>query len=198
MYKTKRERAKDITPSYSGCEELHTAGNLTVKVELIRDEHMGNPWEEHDGHGPVRESNSRDKRPGERPLMESVREGHWYYDWQEAIQIAKREWIGEGPYADGMTKGQAAEKAVQFDFDMLRGWLNDEWEWVGVAVILLDEDDNEIDHDSLWGIDSSSPEYINDTAREMAAELIVTYRKKQRISKLYEREALADQYGVAA
>lgn len=41
------------------------AGNgHTLKIEVERDDDMGPPWAEHDGHGPVSEWERRDKRRG--------------------------------------------------------------------------------------------------------------------------------------
>lgn len=60
------------------------------------DSDMGAPWEESDGHGPVSERRDPEtKRPGERPLGESDRQGYVrLYDWQEAIAMAKRDGWG--------------------------------------------------------------------------------------------------------
>lgn len=58
-----------------------------------RDDHMGAPWEEHDGHGPVSEWTSRDKAPGELVLAEG-RHSKRFYDFAEACRIARRDGWG--------------------------------------------------------------------------------------------------------
>lgn len=61
------------------------------------------PWKNEDGHGSVRHLRDRgDKRPGERPLGEG-----WFYDWQEAIETAKRDKWGPG------TPSEAVESDFQ-------------------------------------------------------------------------------------
>ena len=73
-------------------------GKLTVTARIERDDDMGPPWKVHDGHGPVSEWRPRDsKRPGERVLNED-RGSCRFYDWQEAVKIAKRDGWGFLPY----------------------------------------------------------------------------------------------------
>lgn len=73
-------------------------GKLTVTARIERDDDMGPPWKEHDGHGPVSEWRPREsKRPGERILHED-RGSCRFYGWQEAVQIAKRDGWGFLPY----------------------------------------------------------------------------------------------------
>lgn len=72
-------------------------GKFTVTARIVRDEHMGAPWEEHDGHGPVSEWTDRAKRPGERVLNED-RGSKRYYDFQEAVKIARRDGWGWIPH----------------------------------------------------------------------------------------------------
>lgn len=64
-----------------------------VRISVQFDEDHGAPWEEHDGHGPVSEWTTRDKRPGERVLV-SDRGSKRYYDVQEANRIAKADGWG--------------------------------------------------------------------------------------------------------
>lgn len=135
-------------------------------IRIERDDDMGAPWEERDGHGPVSEWTTRDKLPGERVLC-TDRAHKRYYDWAEAIKIAKREGWDAEPY--GGTKGQKAERAVAADFEHLRAWCNDEWYWVGYVVKVYDERGNEIGEDSLWGIDDE--EYAVSEALESAKRI---------------------------
>jgi len=76
-----------------------------------------------------------------------------------------------------MTAREYAAKAAMRDFEHLRDWCLDRWEWVGVIVerIETDEDDEEIETGesvSLWGIESSDESYLIETALELADELI--------------------------
>lgn len=158
---------------------------LTFRVELKPDDSHGAPWEECDGHGPVRESNDasgegRFKRPGERVLHAQYRTA-WVYDWQEAMKIAKRDGWGMSDEdkakfkaATGFdpTPGQIALAAVQSDFDRLRRYLEGDWSYVGVVVTLLDVDGKPTyERASLWGIESDCGACIDETARELASEI---------------------------
>lgn len=109
------------------------------------DDDMGAPWKEHDGHGPVSGFRPLEtKRPGERPLGELHRDNTTrFYDWQAAIETAKRDSWGLGPDAlaeltkrlgKAPTARQIRAEAVQRDFDRLDGWARDDWQWIGVSV----------------------------------------------------------------
>lgn len=131
-----------------------------------RDSDLREPWIEHDGHGDVVEIVNYPgervlKRPGERVLHRNGRTV-WLYDWQDAARKARKDW--------GATDIQAA---VQADFDRMRGWLNDDWWWVGVCVQQLDKDGcptGEVE--SLWGIESDSPDYHKEVSEELADQLL--------------------------
>lgn len=70
----------------------------TFKVTFPYDEFFRTPWEEDDGHGPVREAGRigyhgrPHKAPGEMLLGD-----HWVYDFAEACKIARRDGWGTLP-----------------------------------------------------------------------------------------------------
>lgn len=167
----------------------------SITVEWFYDEDNEPPWEEHDGHGPVSEWTTRDKRPGERVLC-SDRSSRRYYDYAEAIKLTKKDgWSGadlsdRGPYAtpedsqlsselglsvttlrhqrseqDG-TAGQRAVRAVEWDFNFLKRWCDNDWYWVGYVVKIEGTDYDE----SLWGIDSDSIAEYTKTAIDEAKQ----------------------------
>lgn len=143
---------------------MHNGREFTARVCV--DEDMGAPWAEHDFHGVISEYTSRAKRPGERVLCED-RGYKRFYDVQESMRKAMRD--GWGRHIDGQTKRQATAAAVDADFERMRGWCNDEWCWVGVSVTATGEEDNY--SNALWGIESDSPEYHKEVARELADEV---------------------------
>lgn len=148
-----------------------------AEVTVERDQDMGEPWKEHDGHGPVSEWTTRDKAPGERLLC--VDHSHKrYYDFAEAVRIAKREGWDAPPYKTG-TKAQQAARAAEADYERLRGWCNDQWHWTGVCVTVFDRHDAEIADDSVWGVESDG-DYWEVLAREMAFNLAEDDREKRR------------------
>lgn len=156
-------------------EELEIDG-VTVKVEYYLDYDHDLPWEHDCGHGPVRRSNiphregSSDKRPGERPLNSPDRnEYQFYYDWQAACKMARKDGWNTGPY----DAPNQVQRAVQADFNFIRGYLNDDWHYVGVVVKIDDENE-----DSCWGFESLN-NYHKEAAREMAEALVESYREQQ-------------------
>jgi hypothetical protein len=100
-----------------------------------------------------------------------------FYDFQEAVKIARRDgWGFPGMTEEAratMKRGEIAQRAAMADFERLRAWCNDQWHYVGCVVTLLDEDDEETDEaESLWGIESDADEYLQETALELADEIL--------------------------
>lgn len=157
----------------------------SAEIEIERDEGTGEPWKEHDGHGPVSEWTTRDKNPGERVLV-TDRNHRRYYDWAEAIKIAKRDGWDAEPYGKG-TKGEQAARAVERDYEYLRAWCNDEWHWIGYIVTVYDEGGNEVSKDSLWGIDDE--DYAVREAKDEAKRIAVSHHDGRRLEWL---QALRD------
>lgn len=158
--------------------------DITVRIEYFYDHDMCRPWENADGHGVVRQSNQihreyfSDKTPGERPLTwASTRDYQYYYDWAESTRIAKRDGWGVSDAPTGLTKNQVTQLAVQTDFDFLRGWINDDWHYVGAVCTVLDSDGEETDiSDSCWGFETLN-EYHETAGREMAESLAESTHK---------------------
>lgn len=136
----------------------------TITLNWHFDEDTGPPWKEHDGHGPVSDWTRRDKRPGEKVLC-SDRGSVRFYDYAEAIKIAKRDGWDAPPYKTG-TKGEQAARAVERDFEYLKRWCNDGWHWCGYTIEIEGTDYSE----SLWGIDSDSQDEFEAEAIEAAKE----------------------------
>ena len=142
-----------------------TIDGREYRVEIEQDEFADAPWDNSDGHGPVRRSNRRhvegesDKRPGERPLNSPSRhEYQFYYDWQSACLTARADGWNHAPY-DAPNRVQ---RAVQADFDYLRGYLAGDWCYVSVTVT----DDETGESDTLCGVED-----IGGYAQEVAQEL---------------------------
>lgn len=155
---------------------------LTFKVEIEHDTDHGAPWEEEDGHGPVTGWECRDhykggKRPGELILNSDGRGNFRFYDFAEACRIALADGWDAAPHNDGSeTKRQQAAKAARADYENLRAWCNDEWQYVGVIVTLLDDNGEETEiSDSLWCIENSDESYTREQVRLIADELASGY-----------------------
>ena len=148
----------------------HNGRTFTVRIE--HDGDLREPWTEHDGHGIVSDWTRRGKQPGERVLV-TDRGSHRYYDIQASMDIAVRDGWDAAPYGEGTPRERAA-RAVEADFQRLRAWCNGDWYWIGVVVHLLCPKcggEHPSQHASLWGIESDAGEYLNQVARELAAEI---------------------------
>ena len=153
-------------------DTIDLGDGYTAKIETEYDQDSDAPWEECDGHGPVSDWTTRDKRPGERVLCSDHGKKR-FYDDASAIKEAKRDGWDAKPYKTG-TKGEQASRAVEADFEYLRKWCNDQWHYIGVIVTLLDANDCEVASDSLWGVED-----LGDYWRETAAEMLTNLAEKQ-------------------
>lgn len=142
----------------------------TFKVSIEHDSDHEFPWEDGDGQGIVSEWTTRSKLPGERILSQD-RQSYRYYDIEATMKKAIEEGWNAPPYDEGIKKQKAA-RAVEVNFEWMRRWCNDQWEYVGVVVTLLDEEGEETDQTaSLWGIESDDNQHIEEVAKELADEL---------------------------
>lgn len=149
---------------------------FTFSVKFERDEDAGAPWDNCEGHGVVSDWERRSKYPGELILNSDGRGNFRFYDFAASCRLALRDGWDAAPYNGGTeTKRQQAAKAARADFEYLRSWCANEWEYVGVIVTLLDEDGDETEvSDSLWCVESRD-DYHHETARQLADELAGGY-----------------------
>lgn len=162
---------------YTSDTFTHRGNEFTASLDY--DSGIGRPWEEHDGHGPVRAGGRHNyhgytsKLPGEMVLY-SDRFSSWLYDYREACRIALRDgWGFAGKsraewLAQGLTARQVAARAAIDDFNRLRAWCNNEWHWCGLTVTL---DGTEYSA-SLWGLESDDYAGHEEYARELADECL--------------------------
>lgn len=133
-----------------------------------------------DSHGPVRYTRmhhiegSSDKRPGERPLNQPDRhEYQYYYDWQSACKMARKDSWNAEPF-DAPNR---ILRAVQADFDFLRGYLSGAWQYVGIELRRIDANGETLDETSCYGFEMLNDYHI-ESAYAMADELIANYKRK--------------------
>lgn len=142
-------------------------------ISIERDEYMGPPWEEHDGHGIVSEWTTRDKAPGEIILC-ADRHAKRFYDFAASCKVARRDgWDAEPLNTGDETKRQQAAKAAYADFEHLRRWCNDDWFWCGVVVREECPRCGEPTgpSTSLWGIESDAGDFLIEVARQLIEDL---------------------------
>lgn len=148
------------------------------RVTWERDDDGGKPWENSDGHGPVRESNyshrsqRAGKAPGERPLNDPGRDQtQYFYDWAGACKLARRDGWNAAPYdAPGRVL-----RAVQSDFDFLSGWLNDQWEYLVVQVDRINAAGDVVETEYLGGVESFK-DYHKTAALEIIDGMLSTWK----------------------
>lgn len=150
---------------------------MTFRLQTEYDHSVGPPHKCEDGHGEVREarrlySNWPEKKPGELVLRNGgARDRDILYDFAGACKIALRDGWGTKADSAGMTRRQVAAMAAREDYDRLRGWYENEWDYVGVVVTLLDLEGNETPcSESLWGIESDADDEIEKMAAELAEQ----------------------------
>lgn len=172
---------------------------FTFIVQFVYDGNSGRPWEEGDGHGPVREVRMNEhgqpaKKPGERILnrnSNSRSECIYAYDWAEACRLAKKDGWNTEPY-DAPNR---VERAVQADFNHLAGWVNGDWHYIGVIVNQWVTDDSGVrmsldDYDnSLWRVENDD-QSRTDIAYELAAQLV--YQFNERIAEAVWKDLLEE------
>jgi hypothetical protein len=147
--------------------EEFTHRGFTFVANIYYAEDFGPPWKEHDGHGPVSDWTKRPKGPGEMILHQDCGSYH-YYNFAEAVKIAKREGWDAPPY--GGTKEERAHRAAMADYQYLRRWCNDDWQWVGISVVLHGEQD-QFAH-AVWGIESDAAECLKEVRVTLADDLL--------------------------
>ena len=114
------------------------------------------------------------KAPGQMILCTDRRK-YRYYDFAEAVNLARRDGWDTKPY--GTRKpGERAHAAVMADYNYLRQWCDQQWHYCGIVVTLLDAD-GELDNvsESLWAIEDGLPtsnDYHNDVIGELMAQCL--------------------------
>ena len=103
-------------------------------IEVDYDEFEEPPWSRYDGHGPVSDWTTRDKKPSEVVLW-TVGGAKLYYDFSRAMKKAKEDGWDAAPYGQG-TRGERAERAVRADIKYLRDYIDNVWVYVTLSVTL--------------------------------------------------------------
>jgi hypothetical protein len=152
--------------------ETRESGTMSFRVEWFYDDDSDAPWDREDGHGPVSDWETREKRPGEMILSSERRHSKRFYDFTQAVKIARRDGWNTAPF-NWPTEGARAHAAAMEDFDRLRQWCADQWHYCGIVVTLLDADGEPDSVDaSLWGIESDSPESHEEVIGELIDECL--------------------------
>lgn len=145
-------------------------------VTYYYDPDAGAPWDNSDGHGPVRCALKEEKRAGEWVMGPTGSRDIWYlYDSTVAQAIALRDGWGHGDDVPGESPRQKAARAVRADFEYLRGWCTDEWHYIGIEVRHTATGETS----ALWCIDGSgsyagADAYHIDVLKELARDIMAS------------------------
>jgi hypothetical protein len=169
---------------YDGDKFEHEGATFTVSIE--RDDCGDTPWERAEGHGVVGDWQRRETTTEPRGYWRLSCERHYerLYNWFETMTIAKRDgWglceehkaklakrLGRTPTARDIRK-----EAVRRDYEFLRGWCDDEWQYVVIGVTL----DGTHETQYLGGVESNCEDYIAECARDLASELLYPYNQEK-------------------
>lgn len=163
----------------------------TFRVAFEFDQDNGPPWENDCGRGIVSDwrrasyTGRPAKAPGERVLC-TDRYSARFFDFAGTVAKARRD--GWGLSASDLaslrdrlkrepTKGQIAHECVEREFEFLRQWCEDQWQYVGVIVTLLDSAGEETPYtDSLWGVETFA-DYHQEVARELMDNCLADRRR---------------------
>lgn len=143
-----------------------------------------NPWDD-DGHGAVTDWTQRAKKAGEVRIDPGSGRSGWavFYDFAGAVKKAKAEdWGTNGKSKAellelGFTAGQIAADAAREDMQRMKDWFLDRWSYVGVVVVLCDDDDEPLPmpyRASIWAIESDAGDYLDEVSKECAEEILAT------------------------
>lgn len=168
-------------PALPGETSVIERDGFTLTATIHEDQNAGFPWENSDGHGSVSDWRTMDsKRPGELVLDQSHRLAR-FYDFAEAVKIAKRDGWG-APGDAGMKPAQKAAHAARCDFEFLRGWCREDWRYVGVAVTVERAGvtlTGEFDH-AVWGVEDGAVDHLGELADECAVGAVAAALRKLR------------------
>ncbi len=184
---------------YDGSEFEHAG--LTFRVKFEHDQDSGPPWENGDGRGIVGDWETRaNKRPGDRVLC-TDRHSVRYFDFAGTIAKAKRECWGLNETETAKlarklgrvpTRGEIRAESVEREYEYLRLWCNDQWSYVGVIVVMLDDEGEETQYqDSIWGVETIGDYHI-DVAHELAAGLAEMRQRERNERAAYLRRERAE------
>lgn len=164
-----------------------THHGLSFRAFIEYDHAAEAPWEREDGHAPVSEWTSRDKRPSE-VIVSTDRRSNRFVCIREAHARARAQGWGLG--SDDMqalrdtlnrepTKREVIAHAVKLDIERMRAWCADDWCYVGVCVSLLGPDGQPVGNKyaaACWGIESDCDDYIKEVASDLAWEAVSAAR----------------------
>lgn len=171
-------------------------GGRLFRFDSQPDDDNSAPWEREDGRGIVAAHPcGYSKKAGER-VLHYDRSQTLYFDMKGTTAKAKAEgWglsdaeraklaakLGRQP-----TQGEVTAAAVEQEYEYLRRWCADLWSYIGVVVTHLPEgeDGPDGDSESVWGVDSDSTDYVEETAHDLAGAICAALDEKEAA----EREA---------
>lgn len=161
----------------------HEGHNFRAFIEF--EDNPEPPWRRDEGTGIVFAGHGAGKPAGAWVLHNGSRwQSTLYYDYAGTLKKARSDGWGlsacrQAALAERLgrkpTAREITAEAVRLDFERLRGWVNDEWCYVGVCVCLLDSEGSPVGDKysaAVWGIESDDDDGIRDVARVLAQDAL--------------------------
>jgi hypothetical protein len=174
---TQPEFTEPFGYTYDGATISVEIDGFTCRATTAHDDDSDPPWSRADGHGPVSDWTQRNPVRGEVVLNDDGGSRR-LYDMNEAVKQARRESWGCHKPIPGETRTDRARRAAQEDFEHLKRWCDNEWDYCGVLVTVWRDNiqiTGDYDH-AMWGVERNcwpSSEYImNEYLLEVANELL--------------------------
>lgn len=175
------------------------SGGYWYTVEIRHDDMRGPPDREYDGHGVTVEYRAVRDMDLDRDAREGCywdlgdRGGDWRYDVRASLARALAEGWDAPPYRTG-TKQEQAWRAIQADYEHLRGYYSEQWCYVGCIVTLYrghPDDARELSRESCWGFESTDVAHVTEQARQWLASMLRTARADARADRAEARATVA-------
>jgi hypothetical protein len=90
-----------------------------------------------------------------------------YYDWVDTLKGVIKDFPNR----------ERAMQAMRNECERMHAYCADQWAYIGIVVTLY-RNDEKIDRDSVWGIESDDEGYITSVSRGMAAGMLRPAHKK--------------------
>ena len=158
----------------------HEVDGKTYTVEYHYDLDSGGPWENQDFYTENIETydpqwyERGSKSPGEVLLTDYRNNVGVRYDFADAVRkVRESDVVPE----EGETIGQLAERHVKREIQLIRDFLNDNWQYIGVVVRKAGTCRHCAETQSIWGVSHGCDQYDatdyikNDLVPELVSDL---------------------------
>lgn len=162
-------------------QDVELGAGHTLRAKLEYDEGHEAPWIEYHCLAKPESLGRRYRASYDERLVDGELSGHvrmdtrhetFYYPFADALARARAE---QREYAGKIGRAEIESRAistVQSERKFFARYLREDWAYVGVVVELVNDDEDVIASESLWGIESDADEHLTETANDLAREVL--------------------------